>query len=87
MKTENITENGAWSKVKLIGITILLFFCLMTFSVLLDIWQGMNLPEALHNNLTFAILEVGEWVLFYILVVLAEAIDNAMSKRKKQPKK
>ncbi|MEC1260687.1 hypothetical protein P9D34_09550 [Bacillus swezeyi] len=71
--------------VKIIGIAVLLFVGLMTFSFLLDVFQGMSPSEALHNNLSFGILELGESVviILYVLIVLAEALENARRKKKR----
>ncbi|MCY8604995.1 hypothetical protein CHCC20335_1082 [Bacillus paralicheniformis] len=86
MKTEKITGNGEWFFVKVIGIGVLLFICLMGMSVMLDFFQGMSLYEAVINNLSFNILEIGEWlmILLYISIVFAEALGDLKRKKKKR---
>lgn len=71
--------------MKVIGIGVLLFICLMTFSIVLDFYQGMTLHEAVVNNMTFTTLELGEYViiLFYFLFLTAAAILNGRKKKKR----
>ncbi|ASB91063.1 hypothetical protein OZL92_14750 [Bacillus sonorensis] len=72
--------------MKVIGIGVLLFICLMGMSVMLDFFQGMSLYEAVINNLSFNILEIGEWlmILLYISIVFAEALGDLKRKKKKR---
>nr|WP_206702653.1 hypothetical protein [Bacillus sonorensis] len=58
----------------------------MGMSVMLDFFQGMSLYEAVINNLSFNILEIGEWlmILLYISIVFAEALGDLKRKKKKR---
>ncbi|MCJ2148004.1 hypothetical protein [Bacillus sp. B19-2] len=71
--------------MKLIGIGLLLFVSLETFAVMLDVFQGMTLQRAVSNSLTFAILEVGEWImiLLFLFIIFLEASANFRKKKKR----
>ncbi|EWH22888.1 hypothetical protein P9D81_07405 [Bacillus haynesii] len=71
--------------MKLIGIGLLLFASLEAFAVILDVFQGMTLQRAMINSLTFAILEVGEWIiiLLFLFIIFLEASANFRKKKKR----
>ncbi|UAL14971.2 hypothetical protein KY997_02755 [Bacillus paralicheniformis] len=73
--------------MKLIGIGLLLFVSLETFAVMLDVFQGMTLQRAVLNSLTFAILEVGEWIMIllflFLFIIFLEASANFRKKKKR----
>ncbi|GIN79135.1 hypothetical protein CHCC14820_1155 [Bacillus paralicheniformis] len=69
--------------MKLIGIGLLLFVSLETFAVMLDVFQGMTLQRAVLNSLTFAILEVGEWIMILLFIIFLEASANFRKKKKR----
>ncbi|WP_420469344.1 hypothetical protein, partial [Bacillus licheniformis] len=64
--------------MKLIGIGLLLLASLEAFAVMLDVFQGMTLQRAIVNSLTFAILEVGEWIiiLLFLFIIFLEASES-----------
>ncbi|AAU22051.1 MULTISPECIES: hypothetical protein [Bacillus] len=71
--------------MKLIGIGLLLLASLEAFAVMLDVFQGMTLQRAIVNSLTFAILEVGEWIiiLLFLFIIFLEASESFRKKRKR----
>ncbi|MGG3460927.1 hypothetical protein CHCC14600_1839 [Bacillus licheniformis] len=71
--------------MKIIGIGLLLFASLEAFAVILDVFQGMTLQRAIVNSLTFAILEVGEWIiiLLFLVIIFLEASESFRQKRKR----
>ncbi|AOP13452.1 hypothetical protein ETA57_02345 [Bacillus licheniformis] len=71
--------------MKLIGIGLLLLASLEAFAVMLDVFQGMTLQRAIVNSLTFAILEVGEWIiiLLFLFIIFLEPSESFRKKRKR----
>lgn len=52
---------------------------------MLDVFQGMTLQRAIVNSLTFATLEVGEWIiiLLFLFIIFLEASESFRKKRKR----
>ncbi|MCA1183235.1 hypothetical protein MH050_13815 [Bacillus licheniformis] len=71
--------------MKIIGIGLLLFASLEAFAVILDVFQGMTLQRAVVNTLPFVILEVGEWIiiLLFLVIIFLEASESFRQKRKR----
>lgn len=75
--------------MKIIGITLLMMGCLMTFSFWLDYQQGIDLHTAYRNATSpFQVMDTVEMVvlIFFILVVIVELILSSYQKRKGTPK-
>ena len=51
---------------------------------MLDVFQGMTLQRAIVNSLTFAILEVGEWIiiLLFLFIIFLEASESFRKREK-----
>jgi cytochrome c biogenesis factor len=55
--------------MKIMGISLLMWGCLMAFSLSLDILQGFDVSQALYNTVSpFRVMEITElFVLFFLL--------------------
>jgi len=55
--------------MKIIGISLLMMGCLMSFSLSIDIFQGFDVSQALYNTVSlFRVIEFAElFVLFFSL--------------------
>jgi hypothetical protein len=70
--------------MKIIGISLLMFGCLMAFSLSLDILQGFDVSQALINAVSpFRVMELVElFVLFFLLFLfLGESAYFFIKKR------
>ncbi|PFG03440.1 hypothetical protein [Bacillus sp. es.034] len=71
--------------MKIFGITLLMMGCLMGFSLGLDILQGFDVSDALHNAVSpFRVMEVAEMVVLFFLLFLffGETAYEVIKKRK-----
>ncbi|MFP7485091.1 hypothetical protein SFC65_13050 [Priestia filamentosa] len=75
--------------MKIIGVSLLMTGCLMGLSLSIDIFQGLDVFQALSNAVNpFRIMEVIElFVLcFLLLLFFAESVYIFIKKRKKKEK-
>ncbi|WP_099353221.1 hypothetical protein [Fredinandcohnia onubensis] len=75
--------------MKIIGITLLMMVCLMSFSFWLDYLQGFELQTAFRNATSpFRVMDPAETIVFltFILTVLIEIFVYSYKKRKAQAK-
>ncbi|MGX5751800.1 hypothetical protein [Bacillus subtilis] len=71
--------------MKILGVTGVIFICLLAISVLMDMLQGFSLTKAIYNNMSsFKMTTFAEWVvlLFFVLVLVREMYVIYKSKKK-----
>ncbi|MGG0588260.1 hypothetical protein ABEY80_00330 [Priestia megaterium] len=73
--------------MKIIGVSLLLFGAVIALSVGIDLFQGMNVLQALYNALsTFRVMEVAELVVLFSLLFFffAESLYLVLKKRQQK---
>nr|WP_304214390.1 hypothetical protein [Fredinandcohnia onubensis] len=76
-------------KMKIIGITLLMMVCLMSFSFWLDYLQGFELQSAFRNATSpFRVMDPAETIVLisFLLTVLFEIFVYSYKKRKGKAK-
>jgi hypothetical protein len=57
--------------MKIIGISLLIMWCLMVFSLGIDMLQGFDVSQALYNAVSpFQVMEVAELFVLFLLIFL-----------------
>ncbi|WP_371410248.1 hypothetical protein, partial [Priestia megaterium] len=84
---EKREEPIKWSVIhmKIIGISLLIMWCLMVFSLGIDMLQGFDVSQALYNAVSpFQVMEVAELFVLFLLIFLffAETAYLFIKKRK-----
>ncbi|MEH7367174.1 hypothetical protein [Priestia megaterium] len=74
--------------MKIIGISLLIMWCLLVFSLGIDMLQGFDVSQALYNAVSpFRVMEVAElFVLFFLLFLFFVESAYLFIKKRNQSK-
>ena len=71
--------------MKVLGISILIFVCLILFSLGVDILTGFDIPTSFVNTFSpFLVVEIAEVVLFFLFIIYMVCISILAIYRKKE---